>query len=208
LFEGVLKYVALLKVQHCNCQNLMADVELLNVNRARHFIAYTLENDLQVKANRSRAGSLLTRSLCANDDIDYVEFPAEKFDKMITFFTENDRQVHYQERDTVGVYSIVRLLGELRRLLRDYSSGTAGPMQIGGHSMASPRVVLRDSDSEGDNQKVPVPNLPLRGSSFAFRGGYAGGVAGARDLATKEPRKDEPPNLTGGSGEDVSSAVS
>jgi len=162
----------------------MTDVELLNVNRARHFIAFTLEHDMQVKANRSRGGSLLSRSLCAAGDLDFVEFPAEKFDKMMTFFMENDRQVHYQERDSVGVYAITRLLGELRRLLRDYESDTCGPMNVSGFAMASPRVAPRDESKN-------VPRLDLKGKSImrdrAPSGGFvpSGGLpfAGKTEIA-------------------------
>lgn len=116
----------------------MADIELLDVSRAARFISFTLESDMQVKVNRSVAAGLLRSSLSREGDLHIVEYPAEKFDKVMTFFSENDQQVHYQSKDTVGVYALTRLLGELRRMLRDYHMPRG--LAIGnGPPMMSPR---------------------------------------------------------------------
>lgn len=93
---------------------------------------------MQVKVNRSVAAGLLRSSLSRSGDVHIIEYPAEKFDKVMTFFSENDQQVHYQSKDTVGVYALTRLLGELRRTLRDYQMPRG--LAIGnGPPMISPR---------------------------------------------------------------------
>jgi len=99
------------------------DIELLSVSRASRFIEYTLTHDLQVKVNRSSASSLLAASIAKPGESHVIEFGSEKFDKLMTFFAANDQQVHYASAsNSVGVYANTRLLGELRRLLRDYRS--------------------------------------------------------------------------------------
>jgi len=119
----------------------MSDVELLSVPRVANFIAYTLENDLQIKINRSSACSLLRSSIARERDIDTLSVPAEKFDKIMTFLVENDQQVHYASgSNTVGVYAFTRLVSDLRRQVRDYRSSTRSSGSIGsGSPMMSPR---------------------------------------------------------------------
>jgi len=102
------------------------DIELLSVKRTARFIEYTLTHDLQVKVNRGSAASLLASSIAKPGESHVIEFGSEKFDKLMTFFAANDQQVHYASAsNSVGVYANTRLLGELRRQLRDYRSDGA-----------------------------------------------------------------------------------
>lgn len=120
----------------------MSDTELLSVDRCARFISYTLSCDLQIKIHRSTALGHFRGSLAREGDADVIEFSAEKFDKIMTFLSENDQQVHYAtSANTVGVYAIVRLLGDLRRTLRDYAVPGYSQVPLGpGPAMMSPRT--------------------------------------------------------------------
>jgi len=120
----------------------MTDVELLSVDRAARFISYTLSCDLQIKIHRTTACGHFRGALAREGDLDVIEFSAEKYDKIMTFLTENDQQVHYAaSSNTVGVYAIVRLLGDLRRQLRDYTQPGYAQVPLGpGPAMMSPRT--------------------------------------------------------------------
>jgi len=120
----------------------MSDTELLSVDRAARFISYTLSCDLQIKIHRSTALGHFRGALAREGDQDVIEFASEKYDKIMTFLTENDQQVHYAaSSNTVGVYAIVRLLGDLRRQLRDYTQPGYAQVPLGaGPAMMSPRT--------------------------------------------------------------------
>jgi len=138
----------------------MAEVEILAVDRTSRFISYTLACDLQVKIHRSSALGLLRGSFARPEDVNVIEFSAEKFDKIMTFLTENDQQVHYaNSANTVGVYAIVRLLGDLRRQLRDYRPARPEDTpRIGDGHLLTPRV-LRARDAP--QNRVPPINVGL-----------------------------------------------
>jgi len=157
--------------------NLVMDIELLSVSRAARFIQYTLEHDLQVKVNRSTASSLLSSSIARPDEQHYLEFASEKFDKLMTFFAANDQQVHYASAsNSVGVYANTRLLGELRRQIRDYHNAPVGANEGDYLRMMSPRGfggdnTQRTARSESGGQ--PAFRLPTEEqlkSRFAEKG--------------------------------------
>jgi len=133
---------------------------LLDVHRASRFITYALENDLQVKIHRSTALSLCGAAISRRGDVDLIEFSAEKFDKVMTFLSQNDQQVHYATAtQTVGVYAIVRLLGELRRQLRDYEREGYEPNLGSGPPMLTPRGPPSQRDPQGSRPRVPGLDL-------------------------------------------------
>lgn len=160
------------------------DVELLNVRRAAQFIEYSMVHDLQVKVNRSAASSMLYSSIARPGEIEVIRFSSEKFDKICTYLDSNDQQVHYASAaNTVGTYAITRLLGELRRTLRDYqllSEGAVLPME-------SPRVFTRSAPQSaqraaglgGGFQLIPGKDLENRGKA-----------AGPSGLAVQTDRTD------------------
>jgi len=146
------------------------DIELLSVPRAARFIQYTLEHDLQVKVNRSSASALLSSSIARPGEQHYLEFASEKFDKLMTFFAANDQQVHYASAsNSVGVYANTRLLGELRRQIRDYHNTPVGA-------------------NEGDYLQMMSPRGPSGQLTERSARSESGGLAGFR-LPTEEQLK-------------------
>jgi len=118
-------------------RNPAMEVELLSVSRASRFVAYCMEHDLQILTHRREAHTILRTTLAKAGDQKILELSSDKFDKMMTFLQQNDQQVHYASAsNTVGVYAIVKLIGELRRRLRDYE--TPGVVDLG-ESYLSPR---------------------------------------------------------------------
>jgi len=155
------------------------DVELLNVRRAAEFIQYAMVHDLQVKVNRSSASSLLYSSIACPGETEVIKFGSEKFDKMATYLDSNDQQVHYASAaNSVGTYAITRLMGELRRQIRDYQSPSEGNYL----PMMSPRVFVapesqaaRGAAGLGSGfQLVPGAQLAARTQPPPMRGGETG----------------------------------
>lgn len=143
------------------------DIELLSVSRAARFIEYSMQHDLQVKVNRSTAASLLSSSIARPRETEVMEFGSEKFDKIQTFLNSNDQQVHYATAaNSVGVYAITRLLGELRRQIRDH---------------------LPDNGDEGVHLNMMSPRNPVRSGPGTARGGLSlgsgFGLISAQELA-------------------------
>lgn len=146
----------------------------MNVARAAQFIEYCMQHDLQVKLNRSSAASLFGHTIARPGEKDTISYSAESFDKIQTFLASNDQQVHYAgAQHSVGVYAITRLLGDLRRRLRDYVSEDGfAPL-----NMESPRN--------------PLPNrgAATYGGGLALGSGF--GLVSARELAHRATRPSE-----------------
>lgn len=113
------------------------ETELLDVHRCSAFVAYCMDHDLQILTHRREAHILLRATLARDGDDHIMELSSDKFDKIMTFLQQNDQQVHYASAaNTVGVYAIVKLIGELRRRLRDYRNQRVVDL---GASYLSPR---------------------------------------------------------------------
>jgi len=168
----------------------MNSVELLSVSRASAFIAYAMENDMQVKIHRSTAQRLFAGSLARPSDNHVVEFSAEKYDKVMTFLTQNDQQVHYATAaNTVGVYAIVRLLGDLRRQLRDYTAQGYRPQPLAGDV---PLLTPRDFRPAEGAREGAVPSLNLANIGAGPPGvAPSGGVGGGFQDAPSEHHSSE-----------------
>jgi hypothetical protein len=157
------------------------DVELLHVGRTAEFIQHCLVHDLQVKVNRSTASSLLHSAIACPRETEVIRFGSEKFDKMATYFNSNDQQVHYASAaNSVGTYAITRLLGELRRTVRDYqpvsrSQGNFLPMMSPRVFAASEPRPAQQGVAEGSGFQL-VPGSELRERTRA-----AGREAGGQD---------------------------
>jgi len=146
----------------------------LAVDRIAEFVSFTLDHDLQVLLNRRTALALLNRSLARTDDQLVLKWSAESFDKMVTFLTQNDVQVHYAAASqTVGVYAIVRLVGELRRALRDH-----GPSDL-------PLAYGRSLASDGDSERKVLPVRPALDMT-KIPGASSGHASGAPAVAVEE----------------------
>jgi len=157
----------------------MSDIELLSVCSAARFISFTLQNDCQIKVNRTSACSLLRSSIARSGDLDTIAFPSEKFDKLLTFLMENDQQVHYASAsNTIGVYAFARLTSDLRRQLRDYSSGTRERGDLGDDlpPMMSPRDPPPTGGSGGGGPRRPtdIDLSGLRTTATTTRSEYKG----------------------------------
>jgi len=137
----------------------MSDIEVLSVRMVSRFISFTLQHDCQAKVNRTQACTLLRSSVARSGDIDVIHFPSEKYDKILTFLLSNDQQVHYASAsNSVGVYAFARLTGDLRRLVRDYTSGTRerGELDDGLLPMMSPRDPPPTGGSGGGGPRRPT----------------------------------------------------
>lgn len=139
----------------------------MSVSRASRFVAYVMDHDLQILTHRREACTLLSSALARNGDSHCIELSADKFDKMLTYLQQNDQQVHYASAaNTVGVYAIVKLVGELRRRLRDYPDPTQVDL---GQDFLSPRgpPPQRDEAETAEQsqrpQGVPVLNVSRLG---------------------------------------------
>lgn len=97
-------------------------MENLSLHGARGFVAYCLNNNMQVTVNRRSAYQLLTAAL---DERGPLSFPIEKFEKLMSFLMLSDQQTHTVEfGGPVAVYAFVRLLGDLRRTVRALEEGS------------------------------------------------------------------------------------
>jgi len=91
-------------------------METLNLQRTRTFVQFCMQNNVQVTVNRRAAYGLLVEAI---EDEGSVQFPFEKFEKLQSFLLLNDQQVHYADAsNAVSIYAFVRLLGDLRRVLK------------------------------------------------------------------------------------------
>jgi hypothetical protein len=114
-------------------------MEFLSVSGLTRFVTHVRNEDVQVLANRRVARRLLDQCLIAQGEDQYIEFPQEKFDKLLAFLTLNDQQVHYAGSDrTVDIFAFVKLFAELRRKLRDHPAAPDA-MRLGSPTMLSPR---------------------------------------------------------------------
>jgi len=157
----------------------MSDIELLSVRGAARFISFTLQNDCQAKVNRTQACSLLRSSIARSGDLDTIAFPSEKFDKILTFLMSNDQQVHYASAsNSVGVYAFARLTSDLRRMVRDYSSGTrlGGDLDDSLPPMMSPRDPPPAGGGGGGGPRRPtdIDLSGLRTTATTTRSEYKG----------------------------------
>lgn len=139
------------------------ETELLSVHRCSLFVAFCMERDLQVLAHRREGAGLLRSTLAKPDDDPIMEISSDKFDKIMTFFSQNDTQVHYAGADrSVGVYAIVKLLGELRRRLRDFPHSQLAEV---GMPLLSPRdftqreIIPREDQVLASTGRGTVPSL-------------------------------------------------
>jgi len=133
------------------------NIELLELRRTARFVEYCMQHDMQVKVNRGSALTLLQSSIARPSDPRVIEFGSEKFDKMVTFLASTDQQVHYAgPGNTVGVYAITRLLGELRRQIRDAEIPQGEDFYM---DMASPRdpTIRRPVTREARQADQPRP---------------------------------------------------
>jgi len=130
------------------------ETELLSVARSADFLQYCMEHDLQILTHRREAHTLLRGALARASDRKVLQMSSDKFDKMMTYFQQNDQQVHYAAAtNTVGVYSIVKLLGELRRRLRDYQFDHDEDV---GLDLMSPRGDPRADASAAQGRVPPI----------------------------------------------------
>jgi len=131
---------------------------LLTVNRLSGFVSFCMEHDLQVLAHRREAAGLWRATLARQGDHPTLEWSSDKYDKVLTFLSQNDLQVHYAGADkTVGVYAIVKLIGELRRRLRDHSTE---PLADVGLPLISPRNYIPEVGSPRDRVSTGRPIVP------------------------------------------------
>lgn len=93
--------------------------ERLSATRLAEFVQYAMAEDMQILANRRVARTNLVDSLLRYGEPGlYLDFPHEKFDKLLTYLSQNDLQVHGADASaTVGIYSFVKIVGEIRRSL-------------------------------------------------------------------------------------------
>lgn len=107
-------------------------------NRAalRRFVDFVVANDPQIAANRREARVLFVESF---DDAGEISFPSEKADKVLTFLSLNDHQVHGSGQEgSVSIYAFIRLTGDLRRRLGNRpgsatsGAGSPAPSERGG----------------------------------------------------------------------------
>lgn len=135
---------------------------MLSVHRLSGFVSFCMEHDLQVLAHRREAAGLYRATLAHHGDYSTLEWSSDKYDKVLTFLSQNDLQVHYAGADkTVGVYAIVKLIGELRRRLRDHSDQ---PLADVGLPLLSPRNHIPEAESPRDRVstgRASVPKLDL-----------------------------------------------
>lgn len=157
---------------------------MLSVRRLSAFVAFSMERDLQVLAHRREGAGLFRATLARQGDSDTLELSSDKFDKILTFLSQNDLQVHYAGADkTVGVYAIVKLIGELRRRLRDYPSQ---PLADLGMPLMSPRDNAPGYDSPkglASTGRGAVPSLDFSG----ITGGAARGKGAQIAESSKKP---------------------
>jgi len=78
-----------------------------------------MQEDMQILANRRVArGLLVDRFLRPGEPGLFLDFANEKFDQLLTYLSQNDLQVHGADASaTVGIYSFVKIVGEIRRSL-------------------------------------------------------------------------------------------
>lgn len=165
-------------------------MECLNVQRASEFVAFALENDLQIAINRRTGLNRIRAALATEGDEAEAcfEWPAESYEKMETFLSQNDAQVHYSGTNTVAVYSMVRLLGSLRRALRDMRSVSGAHFQ--GALLASPtrpgtrsvnlQSPVRQLTYETGEQETPRRSGAQAGGSQGQEGPLATGLTARR----------------------------
>lgn len=93
--------------------------ERLSATRLAEFVQYAMQEDMQILANRRVARTNLVDSLLRYGEPGlFLDFPHEKFDKLLTYLSQNDLQVHGADASaTVGIYSFVKIVGEIRRSL-------------------------------------------------------------------------------------------
>jgi len=160
-------------------------MECLNIQRASEFVAFALENDLQIAINRRTGLQRIRAALATNGDSprSCFEWPVESYEKMETFLAQNDAQVHYSSTNTVAVYSMVKLLGSLRRALRDMPTGGAGAT-FQGNVLSSPtRPGTRSAPLRSPTRAltfVPQDEPEQSGQETPVRPISSEGVAGSR----------------------------
>lgn len=104
-------------------------MEALSTRGVRAFVDFMMGADPQILANRREGRALLMEAI---DDDGELKLSADKFDKLVTFLSLNDQQVHGSgASETVSIYSFVKILQELRRKL-GASSGATTPTTGGG----------------------------------------------------------------------------
>lgn len=90
-----------------------------------------MHHDPQILANRREARALYVAAL--DDEGDFT-LSADKADKIETFLTLNDAQVHGSGHEgTVSIYAFTKIVAELRRRLRD---GQESPASSGAQTPA------------------------------------------------------------------------
>lgn len=98
-------------------------MESFNARRLYAFVHFMSEADPQILANR-REGRALYQA-ARQDDGEFL-FSADKADKMETFLSLNDQQVHQAGHDnTVSIYSFVKILSDMRRRVKAHMKGEA-----------------------------------------------------------------------------------
>lgn len=141
--------------------------ELLSVNRLSGFIAFCMEHDLQVLAHRREAAGLFRTTLARFGDHPTLEWSSDKYDKVLTFLSQNDLQVHYAGADkTVGVYAIVKLIGELRRKLRDHPQQPLADVDLPLMSPRGSALEIGSPRNQASTGRPPVPPLDLARGLF------------------------------------------
>lgn len=160
------------------------ETELLSVSRCSRFVAYCMEHDLQILAHRREAHTLLRSTLAVGGDTHCLELSADKFDKIMTFLQQNDQQVHYASAsNTVGVYAIVKLIGEIRRRLRDYrhqGQVDLGAAYLSPRNAPPPRRTQGDPSASTGHPDVPSLDITRLGQE-SQRAGTLPSVAGGSE---------------------------
>jgi len=130
--------------------------ELLSVERSGAFVSKAMKLEVQVLSNRRDLRQDFGALLAGPGDKCF-EWSAEKYDKLMTFLSQNDQQVHYAG-DGVNIYAYVKLLAELRRLVRALPGAPASV------TPGSPAVLGLGSDP---------PLTPITAGSRSFQPGVS-----------------------------------
>jgi len=194
--------------------------EWLSVARASEFVRYAMENDMQITSHRRTARTMLYESFADQRDREQpvMKISNDKFDKVMTYLSQNDLQVHHADAgSTVGIYSFIKIIGEMRRNIR--SGGTpilsfGSPINLEGATNLSlppsgpvhdepvsppdrrPVMLLHDKSEPGTatSSAAPSPSklvtrmgAPVGEGEILPLKGERGGSLGETSLRTKSP---------------------
>jgi len=91
-------------------------MESFDTVKLREFVQFFTTHDMQVLANRREAKDLFVIAMNPDGDFPYS---GDKSDKLETFLSLNDLQVHGAGAgQTVSTYAAVKIVAEMRRRLR------------------------------------------------------------------------------------------